>query len=134
MRNVWLGMMIVIGLLLSRIAIAHHSFAAEFDQNKPIKVKGTITSLRWSNPHAWIYIDVKEPGGKVVNYAFEMSGINQLYRGGWRKEDLPAGAEVTIDGFLSRTDPHVGNSQNIVLADGRKLASPVPGPTPDGKK
>jgi len=78
----------------------------------------------------------RTPDGKVANYAFEMGGINQLYRSGWKKEDLPIGAEVTIDGYLSRTDPHVANSQTIFLADGRKLVSPVPGPTgrkPEGR-
>jgi hypothetical protein len=129
--------MLVTGFLLGRIpAFGHHSFAAEFDDTKPIKIKGTITAMRWSNPHAWIHIDVKEADGKVANYAFEMGGINQLYRSGWKKEDLPVGAEVTIDGYLSRTDPHVANSQTIFLADGRKLVSPVPGPTgrkPEGR-
>ena len=130
MKRNWVVAMLVTGILLGRTpAYGHHSFAAEFDDTKPIKVKGTITAMRWSNPHAWIHIDVKEADGKVANYAFEMGGINQLYRSGWKKEDLPIGAEVTIDGYLSRTDPHVANSQTIFLADGRKLLSPVPGPT-----
>ena len=125
---------------LTQIAVKPNALAPTtsqpFDDTKPIKVKGTITAMRWSNPHAWIHIDVKEADGKVANYAFEMGGINQLYRSGWKKEDLPIGAEVTIDGYLSRTDPHVANSQTIFLADGRKLVSPVPGPTgrkPEGR-
>ncbi len=136
MKRNWVVAMLVTGVLLGLIpAFGHHSFAAEFDDTKPIKVKGTITAMRWSNPHAWIHIDVKGADGKVANYAFEMGGINQLYRSGWRKEDLPIGAEVTIDGYLSRTDPRVANSQTIFLADGRKLVSPVPGPTgPTGRK
>jgi len=137
MKRNWVVAMLVTGVLLGLIpAFGHHSFAAEFDDTKPIKVKGTITAMRWSNPHAWIHIDVKGADGKVANYAFEMGGINQLYRSGWKKEDLPIGAEVTIDGYLSRTDPHVANSQTIFLADGRKLVSPVPGPTgrkPEGR-
>src|SRR5205823_8463427 len=101
----------------------------------PIHTKGTIPTMRCSNHHAWIHIDVKEADGKVANYAFETRGINQLYRSAWRKEDLPIGAEVTIDGYLSRTDPRLANSQTIFLADGRKLVSPVPGPTgPTGRK
>src|SRR2546422_3785266 len=106
MKRNWVVAMLVTGILLGRIpAFGRHSFAAEFDDTKPVKVKGTITAMRWSNPHAWIHIDVKEADGKVANYAFEMGGINQLYRSGWKKEDLPIGAEVTIDGYLSRTDP-----------------------------
>ena len=74
-------------LLFTASAIAHHSFSAEFDVSKPVKVSGKVTSVRWSNPHAWIYIDV-ETDGKVVNWAFETATANALYRRGWRKEDL----------------------------------------------
>src|SRR5438128_11921605 len=97
---------------------------------------GLLMRRNWVVAHAWIHSDVKDADGKVANYAFEMGGINQLYRSGWKKEDLPLGADVTIDGYLSRTDPHVANSQTIFLADGRKLVSPVPGPTgrkPEGR-
>src|SRR5437867_820453 len=99
-----------------------------------------LTSSKWALRQTPALAQSNElprtPDGKVANYAFEMGGINQLYRSGWKKEDLPIGAEVTIDGYLSRTDPHVANSQTIFLADGRKLVSPVPGPTgrkPEGR-
>jgi hypothetical protein len=107
---------------------AHHSFAAEYDKNKPVTIKGVVTSMKWSNPHAWLYLDVKDPDGTIMHWSFELGGVNGLYRQGWRKEDLQAGTPLTVEGFLSRTDPHVGNSQNITLTDGRRLFSGSPAP------
>jgi hypothetical protein len=104
----------------------HHSFSAEFDINKPISLAGTVTQVRWSNPHAWIYIDVKEPDGKVVNWAFELSAANQLYRRGWRREDVAIGAMVTIEGWLARNGTPTANTNTIVLPDGRRLFAGAP--------
>jgi hypothetical protein len=114
----------VISLLLAGVpADAHHSIAAEYDQNKPVKVRGVVTSMRWANPHAWLYLDVNDPDGKVSHWGFELGGLNALYRQGWRKENLPVGAEIIVEGFLSKTDPHVGNSQSITLPNGQQLLS-----------
>lgn len=101
--------------------IAHHSFAAEFDADKPVKFTGKITGMRWSNPHSWLYVDV-EQNGKVVNWAFETgAGVNSLFRRGWRKEDLPVGATVTVEGWQARNGKPVANSRSVRLSDGRTL-------------
>jgi hypothetical protein len=100
--------------------VAHHSFSAEFDVTKTVKVTGKINSMRWSNPHAWIYIDV-DTDGKVVKWAFETATANALYRRGWRKEDLEPGTVVTAEGWLARNGTPTANTNSITLPDGRRL-------------
>lgn len=102
-------------------ALAHHSFAAEYDAEKPISFTGTVTEMKWSNPHGWIYVDVKDENGTVVNWALETSASNGLIRRGWRKEDLPAGTVLMIEGWQARNGTPTGNISSVTFPDGRRL-------------
>jgi hypothetical protein len=100
---------------------AHHSFAAQYDRDKPIKLKGSITKLEWANPHIYFYMDVTDAGGATANWAIEGGAPSTLYRAGWRKDSAKVGDVVTIDGFLARDGSKLVNMQKAVLADGRNL-------------
>jgi hypothetical protein len=115
---------VVVALTVSLSAatvLAHHAFSAEFDQSKPIKLTGEITKLEWTNPHAWLLIDVKGPDGKVVNWRLEMGAPNALLRAGWSRSDIKPGTTVTVSGFLARAGGAVGNAFQVRLPDGRDL-------------
>ena len=115
---------------------AHQSFSAEFDRAKPIELTGTITKVEWTNPHARIYIDVKDESGNVVNWDFELGPPNGLMRQGWNRNSLREGHIVKISGFLSKDQEHVANARQVSLPDGRQVLTgssfdvDAPAPTP----
>ena len=109
-------------LLLAAVPVwAHHAFSAEFDTEKPIKFKGTVTKMEWINPHAWIHIDVKGEDGKVTEWMIEAAAPNSLLRRGWTKNSLPAGTEIVVEGFQAKDSANRANGSVITFADGRKL-------------
>jgi uncharacterized protein DUF6152 len=113
---------ILLVLLLAPAQLwAHHAFAAEFDINRPIKLRGTVTKMDWINPHSWIHIDVKGPDGKVVSWMIEGGSPNVLLRMGFTKDALPPGSEIVLDGFQAKDGSNRGVGKTLSFADGRKL-------------
>jgi hypothetical protein len=102
-------------------AIAHHSFAAEFDSAKKLKLTGTVTKVQWRNPHIYFFVDVKGEDGKIYNWAMELGSPNGLMRRGWTRDSLKIGDLVTVEGARARDNSYKGNATSVVMADGKKM-------------
>lgn len=116
-----------IALLVPAGALAHHSFAAEYDVKKPVTLKGTVTKVEWTNPHARFYIDVKDESGNVVNWNLELASPNVLVRQGWNRHSLNVGDQVTVEGAQAKDGSQMANARTVTLADGRKVFAFSPG-------
>jgi hypothetical protein len=110
-------------LLLTTMRIsAHHAFAAEYDENKRVTVSGTVTSFKWTNPHAWLYVVGKDESGKVASWSFEMGSPNGLVHRGWKKRtELKRGDQVTVEGYGAKDGSNTANARTVTMPDGRKL-------------
>jgi hypothetical protein len=112
----------LLGLAMAASQVAaHHAFAAEFDATKPIKLRGTVAKMEWINPHSWIHIDVKRPNGTIEQWAIEGGPPNALFRRGFTRQSLPAGAEIVVEGFQAKDGTRKANGREITFADGRRL-------------
>jgi hypothetical protein len=111
-----------VGLLSAAVPlVAHHSFAAEYDAQKAVKFTGTVTTMEWINPHAWIHIDVKKPDGKVESWMIEAGAPNALLRRGFTKASLPVGTVITVEGYQAKDGANRANGRDITYQDGKKL-------------
>src|SRR5258705_462828 len=120
---------------------AHHSFAAEFDGGKPVTLRGTVTMMEWTNPHAWLHIDVKGPDGKVVSWMIEGGAPNALLRRGWNRTSVAPGTAVVVQGYRARDGSNRASGGDLTLPDGKKLfigstgtGAPGDRPEPGGEK
>lgn len=122
MRKKLVGLVVVVVVLLSTVPLfAHHSFAAEFDDKKPITIKGTLTKVELTNPHGWLYMNVKDKDGKIQNWAVETGAPLQLIRRGGDKKSLAVGTEIIVEGWLARDGSKTVNGRTIKFGDGREI-------------
>ena len=113
---------VLVGLVAAASAWAHHSFAAQFDQTKVVILQGTVTSMEWVNPHAFIHIAVKNPDGTVSDWAIEGNTPNSLLRAGITKKSLEAGTEIAVRGYLSKSGEKVASGSSLIFKSGKKLS------------
>jgi hypothetical protein len=123
MRTKLTTLLAAIGLLVATLpSVAHHSFYAEFDADKPIKVTGAVTKVEWENPHAWFYVDIRDESGKMTNWGFELGSPNLLIRAGWVRSTLKIGDMVTVEASRAKSGANIANAKSVVLnRTGQKL-------------
>jgi hypothetical protein len=109
--------------LVASLGTAHHSFAAQFDAEKPMKLTGIVTKVQWRNPHAWFYINVEDDDGNVANWGMELGSPNLLMRQGWTRSSIKVGDTVTVEGFHARDGSNTGNARVITLVATGKILS-----------
>jgi hypothetical protein len=121
---------LLLGLLVAAVSVsAHHSFAAEFDSDKPVTLSGTVVKIDWTNPHIHVYLDVKGDTGTVTQWKFEGYPPNMLVRQGWARDTLKVGQTITVSGWRARLEPNLGAARDVTFADGRKMAVGPPAGT-----
>jgi hypothetical protein len=146
MRILRLARPLLIGLFAAAVlpSYAHHSFGAEFDSNKPITMTGVVTRLEWTNPHVYLFIDVKDKSGAVANWGFEMGPPHMLQKAGWKRNSLTIGETVMIDGWLARDGSRHANARKVMrkstgevlgaATSGGQTLTGAPGAKPQGTK
>ena len=118
--TLWMGLALLLGSAAAPLW-AHHAFEAEFDQKRPVHLKGKVTGMEWINPHSWIHIDVKGPDSKVVSWMVEGGSPNILLRRGFTKKSLEPGTVVIVDGYMAKSGENRANGANITFQDGKRL-------------
>lgn len=116
-----LALGVILTVAATTTVVAHHAFAAEYDGNKPVTLRGAVVKMEWINPHAWLHLDVKNADGTVTRWMIEGAAPNALIRRGWNKNSLLPGVEITVDGYLAKDGSKMANGREMTLPDGRRL-------------
>jgi hypothetical protein len=124
MRRIVLGLMIVATIIAAGMPLmAHHSFAAEFDNSKIVKMNGIVTKIDWTNPHVWFYMDVKDESGKITNWGFEMGPPHLLQGGGWTRTTMKLGDQIHVEGSAAKNGSNRANARSVTTPDGKKMGA-----------
>lgn len=115
--------LVIAASLFSARVLAHHSFAAEFDRNKPVTLAGVVTKLEWQNPHTRLYMDITDSTGQLVPWELELASPNGLMRAGWSRHSVQVGDKITVKGFLAKDGSRLANAANVTSADGKTILS-----------
>ena len=133
--KIFLGLLVAVALCAVQPARAHHAFAAEYDEKKPVTLTGIVTKMEWANPHGWIYMDTKQPNGTVKHWTIETAAPSQLVRHGLKKADFTDGMTAVVKGFQGIKDPALANGRTLVMMDGRSFyIGSVGGPNDGAEK